>query len=309
MHIVVLAAMTTLSPAKFQQQVRAHWCTSSVDYCDGQHGYVHIGSLSGSTRIEQWNLTMRGSWRPATLRCWRMLLPSAMRVARESGVAPEIHSRHPWIYTFGVFQGDSMYYYGKVFPEAMLLGFDSFTGLPAEQRGEVRRATWNAGTFGLEVGVADRIVADLGRHRSRLIRGFFNETLTSRLAASMRPAALVDIDSDIYLSASQALDWLFAHKLAAVGTLIAYDDWADYACAPKLSAADVRSVPPEELEASKHIGARSLFSGETRVGRAVHRAAIAGRYPRLLSAGEPKAHAHAYANGTCTCHMRTHMHR
>ena len=76
------------------------------------------------------------------------------------------------------------------------------SGLPAEKGGELRRATWNPGTFGnLKQGIVRRLLDDLGP-RTRIVTGFYNESLTSQLAATMRPAALVDIDSDIYVSAS-----------------------------------------------------------------------------------------------------------
>ena len=190
-----------------------------------------------------------------------------------------------------------MYHYRKAFgPEAMLLGFDSFAGLPDEKKGEVRRATWNKvttthcvrlnirieiqqclamlamlgdawlqGVFNVAGGTMERISTDLGSSRTRLVKGYFENTLTAELAREMKPAvchlpltlpmhffrvchlgsnlrrspapsahvpfctpvhrevtyssprsqALVDIDSDIYVSAYQALDWLLTHRLVA----------------------------------------------------------------------------------------------
>ena len=50
---------------------------------------------------------------------------------------------------------------------------------------------------------------------------------------------------DIYVSAYQALDWIFTHRLAAVGTLVTYDDWMDYNCAPRVNrtVVDLASAP------------------------------------------------------------------
>ena len=142
------------------------------------------------------------------------------------------------LYTFGVWFGDSLYYFRKQYPEAMLLNFDSFVGLPAEQSGEVRRTNWNAGAFGPRTGltkpieVMSRLYDDLGGadNKTMTVRGFYNDSLTPELASQMLPAAIVDVDSDIYISAVQALDWLFANKLVRVGTIVSYDDWMDYAC-------------------------------------------------------------------------------
>lgn len=61
--------------------------------------------------------------------------------------------------------------------------------------------------------------------RSRLIRGFFNESLPKMNISDMRPALLVDVDSDLYVSAKQALSWLFKNHIAIIGTLVRYDDW------------------------------------------------------------------------------------
>ena len=40
----------------------------------------------------------------------------------------------------------------------------------------------------------------------------------------MRPALLVDVDVDLYISALQTLDWMFAQGLIVVGTVVYYDD-------------------------------------------------------------------------------------
>ena len=54
-----------------------------------------------------------------------------------------------------------------------------------------------------------------------------SESLTSDLVRQhgMRPALYVDIDTDIYVSTYQALDWLCANKLLVPGSIIGYDDF------------------------------------------------------------------------------------
>ena len=74
--------------------------------------------------------------------------------------------------------------------------------------------------------VMKRLREDLGDSpRTLFKKGFFNESLTPSLAVKLGRAAIIDVDSDIYISAYQALDWVFANRLAGVGTLVVYDDW------------------------------------------------------------------------------------
>ena len=102
--------------------------------------------------------------------------------------------------------------------------------------------------------VMKRLREDLGDGpRTVFKKGFFNESLTPSLAGKLGRAAIIDVDSDIYISAFQALDWVrvrvrvrvrvwdrvsdiyisafqaldwvFANRLAGVGTLVVYDDW------------------------------------------------------------------------------------
>jgi len=157
------------------------------------------------------------------------------------------------IYQFGVFTGTGLKkiaanvpWYGQIF------GFDSFQGLPAESAEETQ--SWRAksgqfkdhfkqggysaahalGTTSLKA-VVEGVAAHIGPHLMRnvsLIPGFFNESLTDELprSRSMQPALYVDMDADLYLSAIQALDWMFRHGLIVPGTFLRYDDW------PRLNA-------------------------------------------------------------------------
>ena len=65
----------------------------------------------------------------------------------------------------------------------------------------------------------------LGNERASLVIGFFNESLPLRNARDHKVALLVDIDSDLYVSAKDALSWLFRNGLFRPGTLLRYDDW------------------------------------------------------------------------------------
>ena len=72
-------------------------------------------------------------------------------------------------------------------------------------------------------------IGPAGAAQTQLIRGFFSESLTPSLAASrgMKPALLVDVDVDLYISAYQCLDWMFTHRLIVPGTVVYYDDVED----------------------------------------------------------------------------------
>ena len=148
------------------------------------------------------------------------------------------------IYQFGVFTGVGL----KKIADSVkncghLWGFDSFQGIPEESAGEHEswrgtgahshfgRGGYSAahalGTTSLRTAMSK--VAGIVGHQERvsLIPGFFNESLNQRLlrTSKLQPALHVDMDADIYLSAAQALDWMFANRLLVPGSFLRYDDW------------------------------------------------------------------------------------
>ena len=72
--------------------------------------------------------------------------------------------------------------------------------------------------------VQRRLARYIGDPRVRFVKGFYNDSLTAQLARRVRPALFVDIDCDLYVSATQALTWLLDHGVVTRGTLIRYDD-------------------------------------------------------------------------------------
>ncbi len=70
-----------------------------------------------------------GFWRNAL-----RFVVDAMQAVEETGY---LASQFTSIYEFGVFKGSSMLYFHKIFPQAVLIGFDSFTGLPKEDQFEI----------------------------------------------------------------------------------------------------------------------------------------------------------------------------
>jgi len=292
-------AASPLSPgslAALDSLIAANWC-KTVDLCgNATYGKVMFGSLmlprNSTLRrafVQEHHIASNAtSWVPDSLRCWRLLVPAVVHAIEELRLSPA-RRRHQSYYHFGIFQGASVYYYREQFPSAKFLMFDSFIGLPAEQPGELQRATWLKGTFLVREGdIAERLVRDLGGPSlNRVERGFFNESLTAALAASMPgPAALVDVDSDIYISAFQALDWLFQFELVQPGTLVLYDDWMDYTCAPLLSPSALDNIDMRDAMDGMNVG---------RMSRGL-RAALGitnnwqPRFPKIFDGGEPKAH-------------------
>jgi hypothetical protein len=142
-------------------------------------------------------------------------------------------------------------------------GFDSFVGLPEEADGALRPSdyVWGPGQFSLMQGdgankgddgghrhlqnlrtptrasgglsIAQRVEQLRLRHnrryrpvqRVRLVSGFFNTSLTDRLAHQAFAARYVDIDVDLARSSYEALSWLCRHGLVVAGTIVGYDDW------------------------------------------------------------------------------------
>lgn len=114
-------------------------------------------------------------------------------------------------------------------------GFDSFKGMPSQSDSEFQNPIWTEGALSLadEYGAntPEEAVTEmhkflqLEKTRTRLVPGFFNESLTNELAEEAKPAWYVDINADRYDSTMQALTWLFANKIIQPGTLIMYDDW------------------------------------------------------------------------------------
>jgi hypothetical protein len=147
------------------------------------------------------------------------------------------------LYTFGVYTGESLKFWLERLAalgvtHGPMWGFDSFEGLPAEAEGkELESRAWLPGAFSAADQfdaktfgeVKRRIFEHLGHRgaaQTQLIRGFFSDSLTPDLAAArgMKPALLVDVDVDLYISAVQCLDWMFTHRLIVPGTVVYYDD-------------------------------------------------------------------------------------
>lgn len=133
------------------------------------------------------------------------------------------------IYSFGVYNGESIRQIREnlhpVVPR--IWGFDSFSGLPAEDASDVRQTDWGVGKYKSALTPQQIEVNSGGQRETKLFKGFFADSLTPNLKRreGMGTASFVEIDADLYISSKQALQWLFEEEIAQVGTLVGYDDW------------------------------------------------------------------------------------
>lgn len=196
--------------------------------------------------------TLFGSWERTHLERrkysndWREMLRPLIDALAEVGTShsgKKLDLPGSDVYVFGVGQGHSMGMLRKAMP-GRIFGFDSFQGLPAEDDQASRLKTWSAGWLPPVKGVtpASMELAAGGRPQAFIIPGFYDKTLTPALLTSfsgdehpvtfpaMGPAAYVDVDCDLHVSTSTALDWMLTNGLIRPGTLVGYDDWWTISC-------------------------------------------------------------------------------
>ena len=160
---------------------------------------------------------------------WRLLVPMVISRDKKSDFLDDI-------YCFGCASGATVTALKSAFeisglklPHLNL--FDSFQGLPAEQNGVATNPYWREGKFSISRDKIEKILSEVGLFTSEysIYDGFFADVLKSELMNSgkLKPALYIDIDCDLYISAFQALDFMFHNNLATTGTYIGYDDWGD----------------------------------------------------------------------------------
>lgn len=142
-------------------------------------------------------------------------------------------------YEFGVYRGGSLL---AVYREAVRLGMadgmhfvglDSFAGLP-EPEGIDAGWEFEQGQYAasrLEVQQMLHREAGEDLYRFALVEGFYEQSLTAELYASMHPAALVLFDCDLYSSTRTALGWLT--PLLQEGTELLFDDYNCFEADPQ----------------------------------------------------------------------------
>jgi len=109
-----------------------------------------------------------------------------------------------------------------------IFGFDSFEGLPNKQDPRDDHVDWYRRKFSVGLDEVTGKVAELGidltRGTVRLVKGFFEDTLTSALRNDLKkwPPSIVNIDVDYYSSTKAALSWL--RPLLQSGAIFYFDD-------------------------------------------------------------------------------------
>lgn len=142
-----------------------------------------------------------------------------LRVARVDALFELARSRvrghRPLYLEFGVYAGRSLRWWVSHLsaPEARFVGFDSFEGLPGDWRAGIDRGHFATGR-----------PPDIADQRVSFVVGWFDETL-SGYQIPEHDQLIVNIDCDIYSSASTVLRWVEPHLRA--GDLIYFDELPD----------------------------------------------------------------------------------
>ena len=159
------------------------------------------------------------------------------------------------IFQFGVYVGSTLHSISRAVPEYHhLWGFDSFQGLPQEIDGiPLEGAHWQPGAFSAADSLKEhnlesllaRVHKVIDHKNVTLVPGYFNETLPSLDARQMRPALLVDMDCDLYISAMQSLRWLFRSGLMGErkSCIIEYSDPSSTATMGECCTEQVETIP------------------------------------------------------------------
>ncbi|NGO41434.1 TylF/MycF/NovP-related O-methyltransferase [Streptomyces ureilyticus] len=110
------------------------------------------------------------------------------------------------------------------------VAFDSFEGLPDVTGIDVHGDLWYRGQMSTSEADFRRLCKRHGipDEKYRVVKGFYDKTLTPELAAELGPlhAAVIYIDCDLYVSTVPVLK--FVKSFLRPGTVIVFDDWFLY---------------------------------------------------------------------------------
>lgn len=151
----------------------------------------------------------------------RRLAPDAAPVTAPDRVGvfahalTHVHGEAPLYLEFGVYRGESMRWWSEHLrgPDAHLVGFDSFEGLPT---------TWRPGFESGRFGTGGPPQID--DPRVAFVTGWFDDTLP-RFTPPAHDQLIVNVDCDLYSSARTVLTWAAPHLVA--GSLLYFDELAD----------------------------------------------------------------------------------
>ncbi len=130
-------------------------------------------------------------------------------------------------YEFGIYKGYSLYWAERVTrsfrgQDFMFYGFDSFEGMPPSEVDQNK--DWFPGAYKASLEEVEKNLVENGAVMDRIVltKGFFSKDLFSRFD-SWKPPAVVLVDSDIYESCVEVLD--FIGPRCVPGTVIVFDDF------------------------------------------------------------------------------------
>jgi O-methyltransferase len=136
----------------------------------------------------------------------------------------------------GVYKGGSLKHLALSFPERLILGFDSFEGLPREQWSEME--IHSPGEFSDTSMEAVLKFLDDCTNRVRLFKGIFPDS-----AATIKDYkfSFVHIDTDFYLSVKACINWFWPRLLT--GGIMVFDDYEWPNCPGVKKALDESGIP------------------------------------------------------------------
>jgi hypothetical protein len=125
---------------------------------------------------------------------------------------------------------------GAIWRERRFFAFDSFEGLPASEGIDKMSDDFFAGKYSFSEDDFRAKIADHGvpKEKSVIVPGWYNQSCTEETIRkhSMKKAAVVHIDCDLYESTRDALN--FVTPLLTDGTIIIFDDWFCFRGNPEL---------------------------------------------------------------------------
>jgi len=128
----------------------------------------------------------------------------------------------------GVWNGGSTAMLAAGAPTRTAWAFDSFEGLPSpsDEDEEVEAADWEGSCLGREENVRDAMKRFADPRQLRIVKGWFDETLTAH-AAEIGPIAVLHADGDWYDSVRLTLDVLY-EGVSHGGWVVVddYDAWS-----------------------------------------------------------------------------------
>ncbi len=123
---------------------------------------------------------------------------------------------------FGVGSGKSISFIAQNNPDAEIIGFDSFCGLPEDWIFSDKKV------YKKESYSRNGIAPKLSFKNIELVKGMFNKTLPKFCKNTTKQASFIHIDCDLYSSTKNVLDILYNASMITKGTIILFDEFYNY---------------------------------------------------------------------------------